>query len=208
MTGFLTCLLAVVRTIHLVFPLHVINWTAVKVATVVYSVVIVACEIVSNNFLTPSTVLRRIVHFPAVASVFITVVLVNVISLVKLYFSQSSHSETRDIKRKATITVAIVSAIYCLCNIGFIVFIAGITTYPTSPPVTLPIEVIDVLYFILPPLNSACNPVIYLIRKEDMRLYVKTLWSRIAGCLCGRKRENRAVSGVRTDITLETGAGS
>ena len=87
--------------------------------------------------------------------------------------------------------------------------IGGVTSYAASK-YSYPTEVIYILYYILLPLNSACNPVIYLIRKEDMRSYVRTLWARVAECLCGRRRENIADSGIRRarDCTLETRTGS
>ena len=202
-TGLLTCLLAVIRTINLVFPLHVINWTAVKVIPVICSVVVVTCEIFHiagnwSNFaaarkITVAFKIPRIFGFLVQASVFLTVVLTNITSLCTLNFSQSSHTETRNIKRRATITVSIISAIYCVCNIGFMVFFGIYTFSEPNSLITMavPTEVRYISNYILLSLNSACNPVVYLIRKEDMRSYVKTLWGRVKKGLCERGRDDR-----------------
>ena len=62
-----------------------------------------------------------------ISASFLIVFLSNAISVAKLYLSQLSHTETRDIKRKATITVLIISVIYCVCNIGSLVVFSSET---------------------------------------------------------------------------------
>ena len=120
---------------------------------------------------------------------FITVVLSNIFSLLKLYCSQSSHEETRENKRKATTTVAIISAIYCVCNIGFVINVGKLAMFNTN----LDAVMFEIVYYILLPLNSTSNPLVYLIRKEDMRMYIKKLSDRYSGRLLRwRERENNA----------------
>ena len=198
MTGFLTCLLAVVRMIHLLLPLYIINWRAVNVSILLYSIIIVVLRILflQRYLVSVKSVLVKVVEafqFFILAGVFLIVVLVNVISLVQLYFSQSSYTESRGIKRKATVTVMIISVIFCVCNIGSVIMYGATAMWNYF---LMPLKLIEVSYYILLPLNSACNPVVYFIRKKDMRTYVQTLWSRFAGCLC-RTEEGAGMGIVR-----------
>ena len=171
-TSYLTCLLATVRAIHLVFPLYAIEWKAVSIS-------VAACIVISA----PLQFIAPIYSFPILVCLFMIVVLVNAASLVKLYLSQSFHTETKDIKRRATITVAIVSGIYCVLNIGFLVsFGASYEGFYYS--LEIPRSFVFITTIILLPLNSACNPLVYLLRKEDMRSHVKSLWTRLGDCLC------------------------
>ena len=136
-TAFLTCLLAVVRTINLAFPLYVINWTAVKGSILVYNVFIIILQLVRwltfinaiSIAIDINTVFVVLFCFSLLlVAAFLIVVLSNIVSLGKLYFTQSEKTTTWRSTRKATVTVAIISAIYCICNIIFIVSI-GITSY-------------------------------------------------------------------------------
>ena len=227
MTGFLTCLLAVVRAIQLVFPLsiHIVYWGAVTVSIAIYSIFLVVLEIfylqqivstnetVFINYLedseSSSGILYKVfvtIEFITLSGVLIVVVLANAVSLIKVHLSHSLHRETEAAKRKATITVGIISVIYCVCNIGFVVtvFIHGYSLWSFLVPVPRGLK--EVSYWILLPLNSACNPVVYLIRKEDMRSYVRELWCKFSKCSCWKKRENTESSGQRvsdagTEIT-------
>ena len=189
MTSFLTCLLAVVRSIQVIFPLNRIYWRVVTVFLTVYSVVVVVLPVLKSSLSSDITLViacHRIQFFMA-ASIFLTVVIVNIVCLVKLYSLQSSHTETRDIKRKASITVAIISLIYCVSNVGAVVFYgATLLGYESLIPQALK----RIAYFILFPLNSASNPLVYLIRKKEMRIHIKKLfWCKIEQFLCRREDE-------------------
>ena len=195
-TTFLTCLLAVVRAINLTFPLNVINWTAVKGSILVYNVFIIILQLVyllrfikaisiAIDIVTLlNAVLFNIELFTLVAA-FLIVVVSNIVSLGTLYLTQSEKTTTWRTTRKATVTVAIISAIYCICNITYIVAM-GITSYTMITEdralfeKLVPRELINISYFILLPLNSAINPVVYLTRKADMRSYVETLSENLA----------------------------
>merc|ERR1712176_706807 len=102
--------------------------------------------------------------------------------MIQLYLSQSPERE--DNKRKAAITVAFISLIYFLCNIGFLVT-TGAIVFDVQAKWLDNIE-LGMILFLLIPLNSACNPVVYLIRKADMRAHVRGLWGRLTECLCGK----------------------
>ena len=200
-TTFLTCLLAVVRTINLIFPLYIINWKAVKGSILVYNVFIIILQLVyllrfvksiskAIDMDTLFAVFFNIELFILV-SVFLIVVVSNGISLETLFVSQR-HSASW--KRKATVTIAIISAIYCICNITYIVVI-GITSYTMITEdyalhrKLVPDELMNISYFILLPLNSACNPVVYMNRRADMRSYVGTLSVRLLDSVRGMRQD-------------------
>ena len=213
-TGFLTCLLAVVRAIHMFLPLKVINWSAIYVSITVYGMIISALQAFYIRMLTGEPgypyflydlfnqagaptpalliVFRVVFHieFLIIASLFVIIVLANVINMGKLYLSQL---KTETWKKKATVTVGIISVIYCLCNIGFVIqFI--MPCYSLTSYFAIPDEVIEVSNHILLPLNSACNPVVYFYRKKDMKAHIKDLWGKfIALSLCKKEKDNNTV---------------
>ena len=77
-----------------------------------------------------------------------------------------------------------------------------------APPIwnyyLMPVELVDISYYILLPLNSACNPVVYLMRKEEMRSHVRTLWGRLAGYMC--RKEEQDITGVDNGARCDTRA--
>ena len=141
------------------------------------------------------------------ASLFLVVIMANTLTMGKLFFSKSQTKKCSSGKRKATITVGIISGIYCVCNIGFIV-IAGIPLFSKSIYRSIPIQVIDALIYILLPLNSACNPLVYMFRRADMIPYFKALWKKlIRFCLCKEKKttyvKSERVVTTRTELSTE-----
>ena len=162
-------------------------------ASAVYSVCFVVLPLITflllleKHYETWSTVLSNIIVL-MFAGLFLTVILANVISCCTW---QSSHAENKDIKRNATITVAILSSIYCFCNAGGI---SIIVLYLHAPKTLYSIPHVLWLMsaYILLPLNSMCNPVVYLIRKEDMRYHVKALCGKGARFFFWRNRGNNA----------------
>ena len=219
-TGYVTCLLAMVRVIHLVLPLHGINWRAIKVSVAVYCSIVVLLQVfylyevirssdsvqlkcdnilnanVSNvttgfNDTTGPTfpILCKLVFnvgFLIIVILFVIIISANVTSLVKLHLAQKFHRDTW--KRKATVTVAMISAVYCVCNIVYVT-VVGAETYSLIHYFSM-YDLVKISHYILLPLNSAFNPVIYLLRREDMRSYVKTLWSRSAESWGGERGQN------------------
>ena len=162
-TAFFTCFLSVARAIHNV------KYTAVNISLAVYVVIILILQF------TGMTVTLFLILF----CVFLTVILSNVISICKLCFSQSSLAETRE----ATITVAILSAIFSVCTTGSVI-IWGLSAIFPQTYHSIPIELIPISHFILLPLKSACNPLFFLMRIKDMREHSKTLCDKFAGLVC------------------------
>ena len=199
-----------VRAIHLIFPLYVINWTAVKSLSATYTAIIGLTIVLllvikfvdfeeSKN--TEEASVAVYIQFVLLVSLFLTVVLLNVISFGKLYLCKPSRTETW--RRTATVTVGIISLIFCVCNVGFVI-IFGWRTVSVLSFLRMPHDQLltMITYYILLPLNSACNPVVYLTRKKEMRLHVKTSWGKFVGCLCRKDGENDAEN--RREPTMMT----
>ena len=195
-SGFIVCLLAVTRSIKLVLPFSVIKWKVVGISLAVYSVIIVLqLALYSSSYDTIS--LKKVVLnilLLILTVMFMTVVLSNATSLVRLYCSPSARTE----ERKTTVTVAIISVIHCVCNMGFIVSLGIFVNCPQETNDSIPIELRYISDYILLLVSSACNPLVYLTRKEDVtqhvkihvKRHVKTMWSSVAGSF-GKTRKHR-----------------
>lgn len=208
-TGFFTCLLAVVRAIHLVRPLWVIKWAAIKISTVFFVVLVILLQLVYFKSVTGEPgyigflsknddILAQYIHidsametfftvifnteFMMQAILFLVVVAANTIIAIKLITSQAPRVKW---KRRATVTVAIISAIYCVCNIGYLILFP-LLFYSRPLYDTIPGKITEICSNVLLPLNSASNPAVYLIRKADMRSHLGNLFDRI--CLCREAR--------------------
>ena len=205
-TGFFTCLLAVVRAIHLVRPLWAIKWTVIKISAVIFVFLVILIQLVyfksitgdsgytdfivsdkddtlsqyiytDPNMETFFTIIFNI-EFIIQATLFLLVVAANTTIAIKLLTSQAPRVKW---KRRATVTVAIISAIYCVCNLGYLVLFL-LPLYSRTLYDTIPGILSEIFSHVLLPLNSASNPAVYLIRKADMRAHLRNLFERF--CLC------------------------
>ena len=195
-TGFLTCVLAVTRTISLVRPLHIVKFRSIAFGMIVYGMILlvmvpayIVCdfEILKgwrHEFIMVSV--SRSIITAMLLVIFIVVITSNVASMVTIYLSQSTTSvcekaekktEKKTEKRRATVIVGILSVCYCICNIGFLVDLilkTGISENHVPEWLRL------VNFHVLMTLNSACNPVVYFVRKAEMRIYLRDEWRRIS----------------------------
>ena len=129
------------------------------------------------------------------------------------------HSKTRVIRtdslleKDATITMGILSVFYFTLNIGFLVDkgleifkcnldIAQFCSNPAFENTSM---------YVLLPLNSACNPIVYFVRNREMRKYLTKMWRRMTG-LCRNTEMNMedrqanntvSMSGVARERTEE-----
>ena len=74
-------------------------------------------------------------------------------------------------------TVGILSVCYCICNIGFLVDLI-LKTGNSENHVPELVRLVN--FHVLMTLNSACNPVVYFVRKAEMRIYLRDEWRRIS----------------------------
>ena len=191
-TSFLTCLLAIIRVIVFISPLYLVNWRLVKGSIVVFGLLTIILQSMLTycqyTFNVVSESVLDDIQFVILASLFVIVVVSNIVAMGKLFQSRSL-TDTWRTKRRATVTVGQLSLLYCLCNIGYIIIdIPNISVYEN-----IPIQLIRTCRYILLPLNSACNPAVYLIRTAEMRLYLKNLWVKL-NSTCSRMFDEGAAA--------------
>ena len=182
LTSFFTCLIAVTRMVDLIWPLSVVEkrQRATNIAIVLYSFCNVCLAIFqmiyisSKDMSNTSHVIVLWTIASMMTSLFVIVIFSNVLCILKLY---KSNLQTITTTRHATITVGILSVIYCVCNVGFI---ADRVKYAFNTHLDETLLSV-VFHSILLPLNSACNPVVYFARKAEMRLYLKNIWRKARG---------------------------
>ena len=201
-TGFITCLLSVIRAISIIRPRHQLNVKVLIGAMITYSIMMLYLNMKFFEENTSTTT----VHFSIYTGLFIVVILSNILCIAKL-----THSKVASWKREATITMGILSAVYCIFNIGFQVYY-GLFLFKCGLDrdivCTLPIfEGISI--FILLPMNSASNPVVYFLRNREMRRYLKNVWRKMT---CRRSEQEMrseqvmTISNIapeRTEVTID-----
>jgi hypothetical protein len=110
---------------------------------------------------------------------FVIVIISNFICMVKLCRTRPERIAAAT--RHATFTVGIISVLYCVCNGGFVY---DRVSYAITH--VLPSSLASIAFHsILLPLNSACNPVVYFVRKADMRLHLINKWKAVHSCCTG-----------------------
>ena len=191
-TGFITCLLSVIRAISIIRPRHQLNVTLVVGTTLLYSGVMLYLNVkfVQKNITT------TIIHFSIFTGLFIVVILSNILCIIKL-----AYSKVASWKREATITMGILSVVYCVFNIGFLVYY-GLYLFGCGFGVLFcfsPILERTSLYIMLP-MNSASNPVVYFLRNREMRRYLKNVWRKMT-CRELEQDEIRGGDMTRSDIS-------
>ena len=205
-TGFITCLLSVIRAISIIRPRHQLNVKVLVGTFIIYSTMMLylSVKLIQKNITT------TIIHFSIYTGLFIVVIFSNVLCIIKL-----SHSKVASWKREATITMGILSAVYCVFNIGFQVyyglflFKCGLRDVVCTSPFFE-----EICMFVLLPMNSASNPVVYFLRNREMRRYLQNVWRKMT---CRRSvkeeigEENMLASNIsrgRTDLTEGSSKGS
>ena len=91
------------------------------------------------------------------------------VSAAKLLKSKEELGEGRMTEnRRATVTVLTLSLLFCSLNLLYITI-----TVLTLAGAGVPHWMKEVGHYLLLPLNSAANPVVYFVRKQRMRTYAK-----------------------------------
>ena len=207
MTYFITCLLSVRRLINLVWPLHLVKTVRLNIAIAVFSFIELTLGILHYIFPDPEAflILERVESGIRIILV-LTIVSSSVLSFWKLHqsFADNCHARTR----YATVTVGILSAIFSICNIGPLVALLVAAFHPQGVKAISSV-LTDALTYILIPLNSACNPVVYITRRSDMRNFFVTKWRRVKGiCGCGSSEVEEVAPGKNIKTESTTGQGS
>ena len=170
-TSFITCSLAVIRAISITWPRHQLRSKVIFLALTLYSMVAMTLVLVPVDA-------SYIIEFLILISIFLVVLLCNGLCVAKLV-----NSQIVSWKRDATITIGVLSVLYCTLNMGFLVdFGLRISKCELEWGELCPSKypyLTATNSFILLPLNSACNPIIYFVRNAAMRKYLKDMWKRI-----------------------------
>ena len=200
-TGFITCLLSVIRAISIIRPRHQINVKVLVGAIICYCGMMIYLNIERSKERTAATIAR----FTILSGLFFAVILCNILCIAKL-----ANSKVASWKREATITMGILSAVYCVFNTGFLV-VYGFKVFKCGIGKTVCFsETFEVTsMFILLPMNSASNPVVYFLRNREMRRYLKNVWRKMT---CRRSEQevrpeqDMTISNIardRTEVTAE-----
>ena len=187
MTYFITCLLSIRRLVNLMWPLYLVIRKTLNIAIAIFSCMMVAIEIILSS-LSNSEVTEYVekVRCVVLFSLIVIIISSSVISFMKLNqsYTQDQHRRTR----YATVTVGILSTVFCVCNIvplilsGLLAFRPkGVKSIPSIVNIT-----VKLVQSVLLPLNSACNPVVYITRRSDMRTFLTTKCRGVIRyCKCG-----------------------
>lgn len=176
-TGFTTCLFGMMRVFSILLPNYKLKIKLIIASVVSFVVFLILLIIISDTLKFQE--LRFMADFVIMISLLVIVIFSNTLCIVKLSLSP----QVAKWKWEVTITIGILSVIYCVLNIGMIVylgFIIFVCDYNVDRWCRNPnFEATSA--FILLPLNSACNPIVYFIRNRGMRNYVNNIWRRLWG---------------------------
>ena len=180
-TGFTTCLLSITRTISFIKPFYRVDQVGIAAASAVHAALIALMEtIVIFLFWTESGKCdiamnaMNIVELIVLTLIFVLVVCSNTFSVARLKIVVRSQENMAGINKRATITVFILSVLFCTFNVTFIA-----TYFCYVFMIRIPGTVFWIAMWLALPLNSACNPLVYIWRKEHMRQYLRREWHRV-----------------------------
>ena len=180
-TGFITSLLALIRAISIIWPHHHFKIKLINAASLCFGLVMIIVEALPHVLSAHDNdklVVEMVATSVTLVAMFFIVICSNIVCMKRLASSQITPW-----KREATITIGILSVLYCTLNVGFLV-VFGFHTFmcPTEEDLfcTHPVFETICLYVLLP-LNSACNPIVYFVRNPEMRRYLTNRGRRITG---------------------------
>ena len=202
-TGFITCMLVITRFINTVWTAYLLDCFAMTIAAVLYSFVAVSLEVGPYIFGTGYDV-AFILQFALLTSIFLVVIVFNVVILTKLNTVQSEEHDTAQ-RRHTTHTVMVLSCIYCLCNLGnLVVLVDNIAGDSFTVPVVLSL----ISTYIVLPLKSACNPMVYVVRPEEMRTRLRHTWKKLTMGDEASDKELQQLSSRKEQISRRRNTGS
>ena len=178
-TGFATCLLSAVRCISLHSPFYKVNKIGVVTSTGLFMGYVLT-RAITINLVLEEEVYERIfaddIHLSIILGdigLMIAVTsIVNTFSMVTLFLGKDIiPAQSRASSVKATVTVAILSVLFCFFNVFYMIGnLLGFNKFEGNYGF---LEYFGIFYAI--PCNSAINPLIYLIRKKEMKKFILSL---------------------------------
>ena len=179
-TGFATCLLSSARCISLYWPFykvkgHYIAFSAVAVISYTLSREMVMARIVDRDtyYMTGLSKIHMGILQTEIGLMILVVLVTNVCSILKLQLKPNTYKTAQSGRNniQATTTVAILSVFYCFLH-GFYL-VTGVLYFFCGHDLNNGSWLLYFGIFYAAPLNSAVNPLIYLLRKRDMKKYLK-----------------------------------
>ena len=192
-TAFATCLLSVTRTISLCYPFYQINKKGVQIASLIFLIQEILRSILEFYFYYISA--SRIYYYVDNGLRIITILIIILVNLVSSILSarkllskrkqlgiapvyDDNQGPRTNTNQKATSTILIISILFCFFNIVYCIALYFTVKYSKAFYNKMPLAlktVHDFSLWLALPLNSAINPIIYFVRKKDMRDYIKDL---------------------------------
>ena len=159
-TGFITCQLAIIRIISILWPKYNLYSQLILAASLCFGSAMIILMAIEEKA-------RYIPQFVTLIAMFVIVISSNILCITKLASLQLASWKRSD----ATLTIGIRSILFCSLYVGFLVIygfyvfkcISGDITICTYPAFEI------ICLNILLPLNSACNPIVYFVRNVEMR---------------------------------------
>ena len=185
-TAFSTVLLSITRTISLLKPFYQINQKVIALSIALYWIYVLLIYFLFFRF----SMWTVGIYSLAELSLFIVIVATcSVLCVVKLK-SNNNLSNTDSTRRRATVTILIISVLFCIVNTAYLAghFYAWLVLFPkflsgTSNQAELYMILLYTM-FVGVPLNSTINPLIYFTRKKEMRAYINTTCFKFWCCCC------------------------
>ena len=194
-TGFSTCLISVTRTIKVCRPFYRLKCVWVAGCFILFFIYSFSREFIcyysifTDTDVSNNTILSQIKrHYPLIVSIGVTFNLISVLvsTLMTAYwlFKRSPiKGEISENTRHATVTIIILSTIFCLLNIVYIlgaILYQRVTLGQIKDTAKLQ-QFRNISFEAAYSLNSTLNPIIYLTRKSEMRQFVWENWRTIRG---------------------------
>ena len=206
-TGFITFLLSVTRCLSVSLPWHNIKGLYVAILSILFVGYTMIREIafwiilLADNKSYHPTVHAAFI-LGGIGMMIISVLIVNLISIRNILRDRNITENSRETSFQATVTVAILSAIFCLLNTFYFVSMVLHFYFVYSGTKLDYNFAFNFGIFYAVPINSALNPLVYIFRKQEMREYIFNLVLRIIHC---QYPLNQDLSRVNTFSTLNLG---
>jgi len=168
-SGFLYLLMFVIRSVRVVFPVRVINWRAVKVVTVCFSVFVLIFDIIGiSGIFDLVFCIKLLILFCLFRMSIVLTVVLSLVHDIKKSFQRELYFDKIKIILKSTVLMII----YCAVNIGFLYLLCkGVIDklYSQDNHSSIPDKLILSIGFIIIPGMSIRNPVAYFARRRAMK---------------------------------------
>ena len=177
-TGFATCLLSITRCISLYAPFYSVKGRAVALAATLFIGYTIIREITLVRLVNRPTYdkngLLKIhigILLGEIGVMIVVALMANVICIAKILIKPllDVTLRSRSTGVHATVTVIILSGFFCILNVFYL--ITEILYFYKEVKLSESIILYFGIFYAVP-LNSAVNPLIYLLRKKEMRKYL------------------------------------